>query len=156
MQYEGEIMIPSIVMLASHRTIKRGNKRALGKEKLYRYITATPPEFSTSYTLHRMQGTCRYQETDKTSFLPMTSYSDIFIGGSRLSTRMRRSKSLSSNFLMKGWFCKNIYDSSEQDGRKMLLQLSSLQKLLNRRQCWPRVLKQTSAPQDPFVCCKAM
>jgi hypothetical protein len=58
MQYEGEIMIPSIVMLASHRTIKRGNKRALGKEKLYRYITATPPEFSTSYTLHRMQGTC--------------------------------------------------------------------------------------------------
>jgi hypothetical protein len=31
----------------------------------------------------------------------------MFIGGSRLSTRVRRSKSLPSNFFMKGWFCNN-------------------------------------------------
>ena len=34
-------------------------------------------------------------------------YSGIFIGGSRVSTRPRRSRSLSSNFFKKGWFCEN-------------------------------------------------
>lgn len=45
-------------------------------------------------------------------------YSGIFIGGSRLSTRILRSKSLSSNFFRKGWFCENINANSAQLNKK--------------------------------------
>jgi hypothetical protein len=37
-----------------------------------------------------------------TEYIAMALYSGMFIGGSRLSTRVRRSKSMPSNFLMKG------------------------------------------------------
>ena len=50
--------------------------------------------------------------TTKASSPNTTGYSGIFIGGSRFSTRIRRSKSLSSNFFKKGWFCKNRNNNS--------------------------------------------
>ena len=49
---------------------------------------------------------------NKASSRNTAGYSGIFIGGSRFSTRIRRSKSLSSNFFKKGWFCKNRNENS--------------------------------------------
>jgi hypothetical protein len=85
-------------------------------------------------------------------------YSGMFIGGSRLSTRVRRSKSLPSNFLIKGWFCNNRNSNSRQVTKRNCATIkanSLFRKLFNQRKaCWPRVLKQTSFLLDPFVCCK--
>ena len=83
---------------------------------------------ATTVTLNTLQKDCR-------SIL-MALYSSMFMGGSRLSTRVRRSKSLPSNFLMKGWFCNNRNGNSAQltqmNGANSNSKLS-IRKLLNQR-----------------------
>jgi len=81
------------------------------------------------------QGDPEYIAKGLSSIL-MALYSGMFIGGSRLSTRVRRSKSLPSNFWMKGWFCNNRNSNSAQltqmNGANSNSKLS-IRKLLNQR-----------------------
>lgn len=163
------------ILCYKKHSIKEHNKRSLGVKMIHGTFfcsnqehTHSIPRLGTWCTRFR-RNMCGYQEAttvilntlqkDRRSIL-MAVYSGMFIGGSRLSTRVRRSKSLPSNFLMKGWFCNNRKGNSapltKMNGGNSNIKLSIRKLLSQNLKDWPRVLKQTSSLLDPSVCCQAI